>query len=82
MKKQEKEELRNLKVKQLMEKLEEKQKERNKLETEMRRGHGSSMAIRNYPSKKQQGPFGNLRKIKKDIARIKTFLNVKLKNEK
>ena len=76
MKTQDKDYLKTLSVRKLREELEEKNKERMKLEVDMYGGGGS---VRTYPASQSQGKYGNIKKIKKDIARIKTFLNVKLK---
>jgi len=80
MKKEERDKLKSMNTKQLMEKLEELQKERNKLETYMRKNDGTSVVVRNYPKARGETPYkmGNLREIKKNIARVKTWLNVKM----
>lgn len=78
----EKKDLKKLKVNDLMEKLQEMETERFRLETHMRSSNGSSVHIRNYPSEPQLRPYGNLKKIKKTIAYIKTILNIKMKHGK
>lgn len=78
MKKEIKEDLKKLSVKDLMSRLRELQAERMKLETKMYRMGGSK---RSYPLEgdPQKGGFGNVRRVKKDIARVKTFLTIKMK---
>lgn len=73
----EKKELKKLSIKELQEKLQELQTEKFKMETDMMRGQGTSVTTRNYPIAKQTKPYGNLKKIKKTIAVVKTFLHVK-----
>lgn len=73
MKKYDKEELNALPVKDLLERLSELQKERMTL-------RGKTQTV-GYPASPQTDPFGNIRRIKKDIARIHTFLHAR-KNAK
>lgn len=80
MKKDMKDHLKSLSVKELQKKLEELNTERTKLETDMMHTNGSSKLIRNYPTEKYQGAYGNVREVKKNMARIKTWLNIKLSN--
>lgn len=65
----------------LMEKLQELETNRMKLETKMMTKAGSSMSVRNYPTEKYIGKFGNIRLIKKQIACVKTMLHVKMLNK-
>ncbi len=48
--------------------------EKRKLEYEMRIKEGTSVLTRNYPLQPKTMPFGNLKKIKKNIARVKTLM--------
>jgi hypothetical protein len=74
-------------VKALQEQLVIRQQEIQNMETFMRTQHGSSVLARNYPNKMADGGKpknwypggGNLKNLKKDYARIKTFLNQKLR---
>ncbi len=74
----EKKDLKKLDTNMLQEKLQELETEKMKLETDMYRNNGSSLLIRNYPFNKQSKPYGNIKKIKKTIAFIKTILHIKL----
>ena len=76
MKKDIKNTIKSMSIKELMTKLQELDTERLKLETKCYAAGGS---VRIYPKEKQTHPFGNIRRIKKDIARIKTWLHIKLK---
>jgi len=71
----------HMNVKQLTEELNNLQEKRVKLECYCRRNLGSSTLVRNYPKKSDPNlkEFGNIKNIKKNIARIKTFLHVKMK---
>lgn len=76
-------ELKSMSIKQLQIKAEELNKERVRLEGMMYQKNGSSTLTRNYPAERQTKPWKNLRLLKRDIARVKTFLNMKLlKGEK
>ena len=81
MKKEQKDKLKSMDVKELTKELDKLQMKRIKLESNMRTFNGSSKLVRNYPDKPlpQGSKHGNLRNIKKDMARIKTWLNVKMK---
>lgn len=80
MKKEQKDKLKAMSVKELMKKLQELDTERIRLESWMFKETGTSTLVRNYPLEKQLRPIGNIKRIKKDIARIKTWLNIKLKS--
>jgi len=67
-------ELRKLSTEDLKEKLEELKEENLKQEIKMFNKTGSSTIIRNYPTAHEENKFGNISKIKKNIARIKTIL--------
>ena len=67
-------ELRKLSTEDLKEKLEELKEENLKQEIKMFNKTGSSTIIRNYPITHEENKFGNISKIKKNIARIKTIL--------
>ena len=71
-----KKEIKSMSVKELMKKLSELEAEKMKLETKCFATGGS---IRLYPREKQTSVFGNIKRIKKDIARVKTWLHIKLK---
>ena len=73
-----KKELKKMSVQELQQKLQQLESERMKLTTKMFKGTGTSVLTRNYPTEKQATPFGNLRDKNKNIARVKTFLNIKL----
>lgn len=77
MKRKRKEELRALSVKELQKILKDLDKQKRKLEGYMMAKAGSSVVVRNYPSQKQEWTNGNLKQIRKDIARVKTFINEK-----
>lgn len=70
----EKRDLKKLDKNNLQEKLLELNKEKTKIELDMYRNNGTSVLTRNYPTVKQIKPYGNLKKIKKTIAFIKTYL--------
>ncbi len=72
--------LRSMSIKQLQFELVELDKTRMKIEANMRVKQGSSGHSRNYPTQAQTSPFGNLKNVRKDIARVKTYLNVKMKH--
>ena len=74
-----KKEIKSMPVGELMKKLSELQAEKMKLESYMFRNNGSSVTKRNYPIEIQTDPHGNIKRIKKDIARVKTWLHIKLK---
>lgn len=83
MKKDMKDHLRSLPIPELQKRLQELETEKLKLEAHMRHNDGSSTLVRNYPKEKREGGYGaNLRRLKKDIARVKTFLNTKLNQSK
>lgn len=67
-------EFRKLSTEDIKEKLEELKKEKLKQEVKMFNKTGSSKIIRNNPSVHEDNKFGNISKIKKNIARIKTIL--------
>ncbi len=70
--------LKGLSVKELNVKLVELEREKMLLESKARNTEGSSKLIRNYPNTPELSPFGNIRKVRKQIAVVKTFLNFKL----
>jgi len=83
MKKEQKDQLKSMSIKELQRKLVELEKDRMNLETYMLSRTGTSSKTRNYPIKKGEwGNKGNIKEIKKNIARVKTWLNVKLKEVK
>lgn len=61
----------------LKKKIIEIEKDKTKLESRMFGKEGSSTLIRNYPSGKYEGRYGNLRNLKKRIAYMKTILNTR-----
>jgi len=69
----EKKDLKKLSINELQVKLQELHTEKFKMETDMRKG-----TKRNYPIARQGRPYGNLKKIKKTIAVVNTFIHVKL----
>jgi len=69
--------LKGMSVKELQTELVELERQKMDMEIKMTR-QGSSMATRNYPTQEQTTPFGNVRNIVKNIARVKTYLNMKL----
>lgn len=79
MKKEERKQLKSKNIKELQELLREKEKELNKLISITSNKQGSSKLVRNYPKEPRTGFKGNIKDTRKDIARIKTFLNIKLK---
>lgn len=77
MKKNIKNDLRKMSHSQLMKHLQDLETEKMKAEVWMYTKNGSSMLVRNYPAVHQENNFANLKRIKKDIARVKTFLHLK-----
>jgi ribosomal protein L29 len=79
MKRNEKDEIRKLSLNKLQEVLQQKETEILKLEVQMRYKNGTSSLIRNYPSKttEDKGIYGNVKKIRKEIAFIKQVLHLK-----
>lgn len=66
--------------KDLMAELVKAENERMKIESSMFTKFGTSRNVRNMPVEKGKWGFKNLKEVKRQIARIKTFLSVKLKN--
>lgn len=81
MKKTDRDKIKSMPVNELQNRLQQLETERFKLETYMFRNDGSSVLTRNYPSGKTDKPYklGNLRELKKNIARLKTALNIKMR---
>lgn len=74
-----KNDMKKLSIKELQQQLIELEGTKMKLELDMRSKNGSSMLVRNYPpAREKKGGYGNVNNLTKDIARIKTFLHVKM----
>jgi ribosomal protein L29 len=70
----EKREWQKLSYEKLQAKLQELQKDRLQLETNMISKVGTSVTVRNYPSERTPG-FGNLNKLKRSIAYVNQLLH-------
>lgn len=82
MKKDRKDKIKKMSVKELQQELKKLEKEEMIFQTYMLTKNGSSLKVRNYPVVKEQdgGLAGNIKRIKKEIAVIKTFLTIRMKH--
>jgi len=71
-----KKELKEMSIQELMSKLRDLQIDKMRLETKC---FGLGGSVRLYPKEKTNKPHGNIKRIIKDIARVKTYLNIKMK---
>lgn len=74
-----KKELKRMDVKRLQEHLRDLEKEKMRLTTHAHTKDGSSGQVRNYPVVSGGDFRGNLKRLNKDIARVKTFLLSKMR---